>query len=152
VSSLILAFKIIPSDLFGGSSSGQSDLGTFNITPEILGQIFLVLLPLSCLVAALLVLLGIYARNAKEGGLYTLPLIFGAIFVGLSGQAFDANTSQFVFAIPLLGQVAMMKQILLGQFIPLNFVISLISTIALFFLVLFICVKMFTREEVIFRQ
>lgn len=154
VSSLTIAFSIIPQDLFGASTTGSagSPFGQLHITPEILFQIFLVLLPLSFLIAAVLILLGIYARNAKEGGLYTLPLLFGAIFVGLSGQAFDANTSQIIFAIPLLGQVAMIKQILLGQFIPINFLITLISTILLFVLVLYICVKMFTREEVIFRQ
>ncbi len=151
VSSLMIAFKILPPGMMG-SSSGSSDLGVFNITPEILLQIFLVLLPLSLLIAALLVLLGIYARNAKEGGLYTLPLIMGSIFVGLSGQAFDANTSTLIFGIPLLGQVAMIKQILLGQFIPLNFIVSLLITLLLFVIVLYICVKMFTREEVIFRQ
>lgn len=156
VSSMVIAFGILPGALFGGATTGGNvntpDLGSIHITPEILGQIFIVLLPLSCLIAALLVLLGIYARNAKEGGLYTLPLIMGSIFVGLSGQAFDANTSAFIFAIPLVGQVAMLKQILLGQFIATNFLLSLFTTTVLFFVVLYVCVKMFTREEVIFRQ
>lgn len=156
VSSMVIAFGILPGALFSGATTGGNvntpDFGSIHITPEILGQIFIVLLPLSCLIAALLVLLGIYARNAKEGGLYTLPLIMGSIFVGLSGQAFDANTSAFIFAIPLVGQVAMLKQILLGQFIATNFLLSLFTTTILFFVVLYICVKMFTREEVIFRQ
>jgi len=151
VVSILIAFTLISSSDFSANANSPG-LGALNITPEILIQIFVVLIPLSFFVAALLVLVGIYARNAKEGGLYTLPLIFGSIFVGLSGQAFDVNTSQIIFGIPLLGHVALIKQILLGQFIPINFIISLIVTISLFFVVLYICVKMFSREEVIFRQ
>lgn len=149
--SLVLIFVVFPTGL--ADSGAQQAIPTeINLGPDKLFQIFIVLLPLSFLIASLLVLLGIYARNQKEGGIYILPLVLSAVFIGLTAQTFDANTPLYIFAIPLLGHVAMLKQILLGSFEVLNFIVSIISTFALFALILFVTVNMFKREEVIFRQ
>jgi len=152
--SLVLAFGVLSSGLLTGSeaSTPGDEFGQLNITGEMILQIFLVLLPLSILISAFLILVGIYARNAKEGSLYTLPLIFAAIFIGISGQAFDSNTPLYIFGISLLSQVVLIRQILLSEFVPLNFIISLVVSILLFCITLYTSIKMFSREEVIFRQ
>lgn len=152
--SLVLAFGLLSSGIFQGSdaTNGVSNFGQLNISLEMIAQIFIVLLPLSILISALLILLGIFARNAKEGGLYTLPLIFASIFIGISGQAFDTNAPAWLFGVPLLGQVVLIRQILLSEFIAINFFISLIVSSILFVIILFTSIRMFSREEVIFRQ
>ncbi len=148
VTSILIAFKLFPGG-FGGGTGGSEGI---NIGFPILFQIFIVLLPLSFLTAAVLVLMGTYARNQKEAGVYLLPLMLGSVFIGFTAQAFDVNTPTYFFAVPLLGHVAMIKQILLNSFNPLNFGISAVSTIILFIIILLVTVNMFKREEVIFRQ
>ncbi len=155
VASLVVTFTLLSKSnlISGGTSAAQNALSfNINITPEMFLQIFLILLPLSFLIASLLVLLGTYARNQKEGGLYILPLIMATVFIGLSGQAFDVNTPAYVFFIPILSHVVLLKQVLLGYFIPLNYLISTLATVALFVVALLISINMFKREEVIFRQ
>lgn len=155
ITSLIITFTLLSrSGVQGMSSVPTQAMPSFsiNITPTMIGEIFLVLLPLSFFISSLLVLLGTFARNQKEGGLYILPLMMATVFIGLSGQAFDVNTQAYIFFIPILGQVVLLKQILLGYFIPINYLISTVSTFLLFFIALFICINMFKREEVIFRQ
>jgi len=146
VGSLIITTRLFPNYFGASSGSGVSiDMAT-------VGQIFLIMLPLSFLISSLLILLGTYARNAKEGSLYLLPLLLGSVFIGFSGQVFDANSPIFVFIIPLVGQIALIKQVLTGTFILQNYLISALSTIVLFFVILTVTIKMFSREEVIFRQ
>jgi sodium transport system permease protein len=146
ISSILFAFKLFPSG-FGGSEGA-----TISITPTILFQLFVVLLPLSFLISSLLVLLGTYAKNAKEGQMFILPLIMGSVFIGFMAQAFDANTPTILFAIPLVGHVALIKQVLLGSFIPINYLISATSTLIIFVAILILCINMFKSEEVIFRK
>lgn len=156
IGSLILTFTLLSNVIFGSSEvpgvAEVTPLFNINITPVMILEIFIILLPLSFFISCMLVLLGTFARNQKEGGLYIMPLMMATIFIGLSGQAFDVNTPTYVFFVPILGQVVLLKQVLLGYFIPINYLVSLVSTVALFFVALFICIKMFEKEEVIFRQ
>jgi sodium transport system permease protein len=149
--SLVLVFVLAPEGFTGSSNEAMVD-GSIAIGVGTILQILIALIPLSFMISALLILIGIYSRNQKEGGLYLLPLILGSVFIGLTAQAFDASTPAYIFAIPLVGHVALIKQILLGTIYPLNFIISALSSIILFAAILYICVNMFKREEVIFRQ
>lgn len=139
--SIVIAFSLMPEQSF-----------SLTLTPAILGQLVLVLLPLSFLTSSFMILLGIFARNQKEAGIYATPLIFAAVFIGFSGNAFDASSPQFIFAIPLLGHVVALKQILLGAFAPLSAVILVGMTVAVLSAVIALTVVMFRREEVLFRQ
>lgn len=140
--SIVLAFSLFPPD----NASGLS------MTSATLLQLGLVLLPLSFLVAGLLVLLGIYSRNQKEGNMFATPLILISVFVGISGTAFDVNTPIGVFAIPIVGHVAALRQVLQGSFIAGNIAILLVATILTFVATVMITVNMFRREGVLFRQ
>lgn len=140
--SIVISFTLFPQ---GGDSS-------ISLTPAMLLQLTVILLPLSFLSSAVMILLGIYARNQKEAGIYSTPLIFGGIFIGFAGNAFDVNTPMWIFAIPMLGHVASIKQILQGSFILGNNLLLIISTLILFFVVVSVTVNMFRREEVLFRQ
>lgn len=152
--SLVVTFTLLSQSSLGGidGSAAAMPLFSINITPVMILQIFTVLLPLSFFIASLLILIGTFARNPKEGGLYIVPLMMATVFIGLSGQAFDVNTPSYVFFVPILGQVVLLKQILLGYFIPLNYVVSTLATVILFFVTLYISINMFKKEEVIFRQ
>lgn len=139
--SIVISFTLFP--------QGDSSI---NLTYTMLFQLGVILLPLSFLCSSLMILLGIYARNQKEAGIYSTPLIFGAVFIGFAGNAFDVNTPLWIFAIPMLGHVASIKQILQGSFILENNLLLILSTLALFLIIVSVTVNMFRREEVLFRQ
>lgn len=114
-------------------------------------QIASITVPLAFLVASGLILLGIYARNQKEGQIYATPILISTILIGFMSTLFDANTSQFIFLIPLFGHVAGIKQVLLGVYYPENILLLFTSTTILFAIVVYTTIKMFKKENVLFR-
>lgn len=139
--SIAIAFKFMPDQAF-----------SFTLTPAIIGQLVLVLLPLSFLTSSGMILLGIFARNQKEAGVYAAPLILSAVFIGFAGNAFDASSPLAIFLVPLLGHVVAIKQILLGAFTPLAAALLVGMTLTAFVAIIALTVAMFRREEVLFRQ
>lgn len=143
--SVLIALVAFP-DVFGGGGEGS-----FVVNGAILGNLFLVLLPLSLLSSAIMILVGIYARSQKEAGIYASPILMLALVIGFSASAFDASTPIFVFGIPFVGHIASIKLVLLNAFTLSHFLIVTISTVFFLALILFVIVKIFSREEVLFR-
>jgi sodium transport system permease protein len=139
--SIAIAFNLMPDQAF-----------SFTLTPAIIGQLVLVLLPLSFLTSSGMILLGIFARNQKEAGVYAAPLLLSAVFIGFAGNAFDASSPIVIFLVPLLGHVVALKQILLGAFTPLAAAVLVGMTLTVFVAIIALTVAMFRREEVLFRQ
>lgn len=141
VASIFIAFRFLPEAAAG-----------VNLTPGLLGQLVLVLLPLSFLMSSLMILLGIYARNQKEGGVFVTPLIIGSVFAGFAANLFDINTPIWVFGIPVLGHVAAIKQVLQDSLTVPNLLVLTFVSIVAFLVIVLITIRMFRREEVLFRQ
>lgn len=123
-----------------------------SIGVEQLWQLAVVLLPLALLTSSAIVLIGLYARNQKEAGVYLSPILIGSIVFGFTADAFDANTTGAVFLAPLLGHIGAIKQILLGEFILSNVALVVLSSLVLAILSLVAAVRMFRSEEVLFRE
>lgn len=143
IGSLVITFALFP-EMTGGAG--------LRMDGPLLLRLIIIMFPLTLLFAALLVLLGIYARNQKEAGIYAMPLMMAVIFIGFTANVFDANTPTAIFAVPIIGHVAAIKQALLGVFnVPGN-VLLFATTTAVLAVIVFITMKMFRREEVLFRQ
>jgi|GEM_PF-3274550 len=114
-------------------------------------QIMVVMLPFTLLMSSLMILLGMLARNTKEGTTYALPLSLLAIVMSFMSSLFDTHTPLFVFLIPIISQVAVLKQILIGSFIWQNVVLITISCLLALWITVSTVSKMFSKEAVLFR-
>lgn len=113
---------------------------------------FLILAPLVGFASAILILIGIFARNTKEASTYTTPIYMGAIFLGMLSLSQGIELSQPLFFIPILNNSFVFKELLMGTVNWAHISATLISNIGIALLALLVAAKLFNKENVIFRS
>ena len=113
---------------------------------------FLILAPLVGFASAILILIGIFARNTKEASTYTTPIYMGAIFLGMLSLSQGIELSRPLFFIPILNNSFVFKELLMGTVNWAHISATLISNIGIALLALFAAANLFNKENVIFRS
>ncbi len=113
---------------------------------------FLILLPLVGLASAILILIGIFARNSREASTYVTPVYMMAIFLGMISLSQGIELPKPLFFVPVLNNSFVFKQLLMGTIDWLHISGTLISNIAIALLALFVATKVFHKENVLFRS
>ncbi len=113
---------------------------------------FLVLVPLVGLASAILLLIGIFARNNKEASTYVTPIYMGAIFLGMISLSQGIELTEPMFFIPILNNSVTFKELLMGIVDWGHLTGTLISNIGITMIALSIAVFLFNRENVLFRS
>ncbi|MGO4701667.1 ABC transporter permease [Dyella sp. 2RAB6] len=75
-----------------------------NLGPHFAGTVFLLMLPLVMLIAALQTLVAAFAKSYREAQMYVSLLMFVPIVPSLLMVAFPIKAKAWMFAVPLLGQ------------------------------------------------
>jgi sodium transport system permease protein len=149
--SLVVSVQLM-GKVLGEGEGGEVISGLMDVVNvSMVLQLFLILLPFGCMVSALIVLLGTYARNSKEGNMYNMPLMLIVMAAGLSSSGMDANASAGLYAIPFLGPMLSIKQVMLSTGNMTGILISFATSLVYTALLILPAVKLYDREEVMFR-
>lgn len=127
------------------------EAANYSLTGQQIAQLIANLTSLALFVSAIIMLLGTYARNAREAGIYTAPLIFIAIFLAV----FSFSSAVFpspAYAVPVLGNALAMKDTFLDQLTGLHLVLTLGSNLLLALVLVAATVRLYEREAVLFRR
>lgn len=131
---------------------GEVSLLKINFTFSIFLLFLLVLVPMVGLTSAILILIGIFARNSKEASTYVTPIYMIAIFLGMISLSQGIELAKPLFFIPILSNSFIYKELLIG-IINWGHIISTVSSnLIISLLALLGAVKFFTREDVLFRS
>ena len=131
---------------------GELPLIKINFSFSIFFLFFLVLAPLVGLASAILLLIGIFARNNKEASTYVTPIYMGAIFLGMISLSQGIELAEPMFFIPILNNSFTFKELLIGIVNWKHILSTLISNIGIALIALFVAAYLFTRENVLFRS
>ncbi len=137
------------------SGSGGKFFGTsLGLTPISAILMLLVLLPTVGFFAGLLIAVSSFAKNPREAqtylaGISTL-ILMPAMFSQFIGYT-DLGSKEWIYAIPVLNAAVNLRQILLAQFNPGGFAITLAISLALAVVGIRIAVHLFNREAVLAR-
>ncbi|MDI6807743.1 MAG: ABC transporter permease [Candidatus Eisenbacteria bacterium] len=131
------------------SVSGDLKMG---VTPMNAAAVFLMTIPVAALLSGVLIAMGCLAKSAKEGGTYAAYLQMAVILLGISAMSQEFEVGNPYFLLPIFNTSLVEKELLLGNFNPAHIVITLGSTIVLAFFSLLVAVRLFSNEEVMFRQ
>ena len=127
------------------------NMGEFQLPIGNFALILLLMLPLITLFSAILLSISTYSRNIKEAQSYQMPLLFGAIMLSMVSflPGFELNLG---FAlIPIVNFSLMMRDIMMNNF-QLNYLFIVIgSTLVLDVITVYISIKLFHSENVLFR-
>ncbi|HKK82847.1 MAG TPA: ABC transporter permease [Atribacterota bacterium] len=131
---------------------GEISLIKINFPFSMFFLFFLVLAPLVGLASAILLLIGIFARNNKEASTYVTPIYMGAIFLGMISLSQGIELAEPMFFIPILNNSFTFKELLMGIVNWEHILSTLVSNIAIALVALLVAAYLFTRENVLFRS
>ena len=114
-------------------------------------KIGLLILPLACIFAALLLSVSIYAKSYKEAQAYGVPISYLVIFPVLLSILPGVKLTLATSMVPLLNVSLASKEIIKGTLDPLHYMMIFASTLLIAVFGILFCSKWFQREEVLFR-
>ena len=130
--------------------SRKMSLGlTLDLQTFLLGII--VIVPLIIFLSSILTAIGISAKNQVEAGIYTMPLYTIGLFPLIAVSSVEiTNISTSNFFIPIYNTALTIKLILMSSFTWESILITVLSNLIYSSLFIFICIKLFHNEEIIF--
>lgn len=112
------------------------------------------LLPLVAMFAGILLAISAYARNNREAQthltLVSFIVIMPAVFSQFIGFT-DLGKSWWIHLVPILNTAGVLREALLGKFELQPFVLTVVSSLILAVLAMWVTVRLFNREEVLAR-
>ncbi len=138
--------------LSGATIMGGIEGVKFGISFHAICLIFLVLLPLVVLVSAVLIMVGIFARNIKEASGYITPIYMLTIFLGIISISQGMELGNKMFLIPILNSSFAFKELLMGKIYWNHIITTFSANMVIAGLALFGATRLFNKEEVLFRS
>jgi sodium transport system permease protein len=138
----LIMLNVTPTESFGVQIS---------LRPSALGVIFLIAIPMMLLAAALQMIIATFTRSFKEAQNYLsfLPLI--PALPGMFLVFVPVKTKLWMMLIPTFGQQLLINQVMRGEPLDaLNVTISAVVTAVAGVALVFVAIKLYERERVLF--
>jgi len=138
--------------LSGASIAGGIEGVQFGISINTIFLLFLVLFPLVGLASAVLVMVGIFARNIREASSYITPIYMLTVFLGIISISQGMELSGKMFLVPVLNSSFVFKELLMGKIYWDHILTTFSANIIIAGIALFGATRLFSKEEVLFRS
>ncbi len=137
--------------LLSGMAKGDDNLTQYSIGIKAILAVFLMALPITIFFSAVLLAIAILAKSYKEAQSYISPLMIVVILPAVVGMLPGTELNTQFSLIPVLNTVLVCKEIVSGTYHWHEIGVIFLSTCVYAAAALFIAVKQFNREEVLFR-
>ena len=124
----------------------------FSLGPAAIGSVVIMAIPLSVLFAAGLMTIALFAKSHKEAQSYIAPLMFVVIIPAIAAMIPGVDLTPKLAIVPLLNVSLLCKELVTGEYHWNLIALIFGSTCVYAAAALFLAVKMFQRESVLFRS
>jgi sodium transport system permease protein len=155
VSSLLSAVGLlIGMRLSGGGliPTGVAGGAVFNLGPQAFGWMLVALVPLAVILAALVVIVGSFARSQKEASTYLLPIYMVIVLVGMMSMTGSVTFEGLRYLIPVANALYALQAIIVGNVVTTDVLMTLGANVVCGALLIAAAVRLFKREAVLFRS
>jgi sodium transport system permease protein len=139
---------------FGGGLTPSSlpTSAVFRIDAAAFGWMLAVLVPLAVILAALVVIVGTYARSQKEASTYLLPIYMVIVLVGMASMTGTATFRGAQFLIPIANALYVLQSIIVGDVVLGDILLTLGANVICGAILIALAIQLFKREAVLFRS
>jgi sodium transport system permease protein len=131
---------------------GHSANASFHIGFGAALSVFIMAIPLAVLFAAVLLTISSFAKSYKEAQSYIMPLLFIVVIPAIAAMLPGVELDAKLALVPILNVSLLCKELVIGTFHWNYIAIIFASTSVYASIALFLAVKMFQRESVLFRS
>ena len=151
VISMGISFAIVNALHAKPIQAGESD-ATLHIGFGAALSVFIMALPLAVLFASVLLTIASFAKSYKEAQSYITPLLFIVILPAIAAMLPGVELNLKLALVPVLNVSLLCKELVIGTYHWNYIAIIFVSTCVYAAAALFLAVKMFQRESVLFRS
>jgi sodium transport system permease protein len=139
---------------FGGSSGsrGEAVQLLFQLGPRAVLSVFLMALPLAVLFSAVLMTIALFAKTYKEAQSYLTPMTFLVVIPAVASLLPGVELTPKLALVPILSTSLVCKEIMTGTYHWGSMALIFGSSCVYGAAAIFIAVKTFQRESVLFRS
>jgi sodium transport system permease protein len=153
VSSILSAVGLlIGVRFFGGGLAPAGSEATFSLSLSSFGWMLVVLVPLAVILAALVMIVGTFARSQKEASTYLMPIYMVIVLVGLVSMTGGVSFEGARFLIPIANALYALQEIILGNLHFAHLIYTLVANVLCGALLIAASIRLFKREAVLFRS
>ena len=154
VSSLLSAVGLLIGVRFFGGGLSPTGAGgaVFSLDLSAFGWMLVVLVPLAVILAALVIIVGSYARSQKEASMFLLPIYMVIVLVGMISMTGTVAFEGARYLIPVANALYALQAIILGDAALQNLLYTLIANVVSGAVLIAVAVQLFKREAVLFRS
>lgn len=121
------------------------------VTGKAIVSIFVVVLPVAILFSAVLLAISLFARSFKEAQSYVSPLLMVVVFPAVASLLPGVELTPALALVPVLSTSLVCKEIISGTYQWGYIALIFLSSCAYAGVAIFVAVKLFEREDVLFR-
>jgi sodium transport system permease protein len=147
---LMMGLRLFGSGLFPSEPSGG--LLSYGLGAPQLAGTLVVLVPLAVVIAALVIIVGSFARSQKEASTYLIPVYMVVVLVGLASMAGGASLSGVRHWIPVANALFALQDVILGEVRALELLYTLAANAVVGVALVAASVRLFRREAILFRS
>jgi sodium transport system permease protein len=153
VFSMGVSFSVL-SRLNASSDSGRGESAALllQLGPKAVASIFLMALPLAVLFSAVLMTIALFAKSHKEAQSYLTPMTFLVVIPAVASLLPGVDLTPKLALVPILNTSLVCKEIMTGTYHWNSIALIFVSTCVYAAVALFLAVKTFQRESVLFRS
>jgi sodium transport system permease protein len=135
-----------------GKDNGGAGQLLLHLGPKVVFSVFIMALPLAVMFSAALMTISLFAKSYKEAQSYIQPLMFVVIIPAVASVLPGIELTPKLALIPILNASLLCKELVAGTYHWNYIAIIFLSTSIYAAAALFLAVKMFQREDVLFRS
>jgi sodium transport system permease protein len=153
VFSMGVSFSVL-SRLNASSDNGRGESAALllQLGPKAVASIFLMALPLAVLFSAVLMTIALFAKSHKEAQSYLTPMTFLVVIPAVASLLPGVDLTPKLALVPILNTSLVCKEIMTGTYHWNSIALIFVSTCVYAAVALFLAVKTFQRESVLFRS
>ncbi|MBZ5584539.1 MAG: ABC transporter permease subunit [Acidobacteriia bacterium] len=127
-------------------------LAVVKLDPKTVSLVLVAVAPTAITAAAVMITISLFAKSFKEGQSYLTPLIMLVVFPAIMGMLPGVEGDPRLMMLPVFNVSQLIKSIFNGEYTAASFLLPFASNLFYAGVAFFFAVRIFKREDVLFRS
>ncbi|MCK5786444.1 MAG: ABC transporter permease [Candidatus Sabulitectum sp.] len=146
-----IGLRIASRYLIDMSSDSGVNISEYTMGSSAIIQFAIVVIPLAILISSLVLLVSTFARNVKEGQGMIMPIYIAVMVMGVTTMQTGDVPPEWMRMAPVFNSLVVLKDIFMQNAVWGNILFSMATSLLAAAVLIFITLRMFNDERVLFR-
>ncbi len=146
-----IGLRIASRYLISMTSDSGASISEYTMGSTAILQFAIIVIPLAILISSLVLLVSTFARNVKEGQGMIMPVYIAVMVMGVTTMQTGDIPPAWMRMAPIFNSLVVLKDIFMQNAVWGNIVFSMATSTAVSAVLIFITLRMFNDERILFR-